>query len=144
MHQRDWNIVHLFSALLLAAPVSYANYEGYIKGGEPSLTGMICSFLFVGCWFFYGFLIGKNTKSSLFFFSSFYWGCGLVLFLLGSTGEAFFISIFSTLLYTGPLYGLMHGTNVPPTMTGALSIILMYAISIGSFLVGRRKQKTLL
>ncbi len=129
---------------IFIAPIFFSimNFDAYLKGEKPSMYQLLFSILFIGIWFLYGVYMGKKKADYFLKLCTIYWGTGLLLFAVGYFNSLLIIVVPSALYFAGPLYGLRYLLDMPPDIKFvALSIVLIYILSVMGYIVGRNLKK---
>lgn len=115
------------------------NARHLVDGPGPSFFELILSIIFLLIWGFYGFWMGRNGEVSFVYFTTFFWGLGLTISLVGINilGP---VMIFS-FLFIGPVAGFLYLFDIYGQPLAFLNAALPFVISVLGYRIGQEVSK---
>ncbi|GAB6180918.1 hypothetical protein JCM14036_22370 [Desulfotomaculum defluvii] len=111
------------------------NARHLVDGPGPSFLEFILSIIFLLIWGFYGSWMGRNSEVTFIYFTTFFWGLGLTISLVGINilGPV----IIFCFLYIGPLAGFLYLLDIYGQPLVFLNTALPLIISILGYRIGQ-------
>ncbi len=119
---------------------SIINFSAYLKGSMPSISQALSSMFYILLWFLCTFFM--NNKNIGIKASSWFWGGGTLLLIVGYLGNLGLISIPALFIFAGPLYGLRYFIEMPSDIYFALiCVVISYCVCVIGWLLGKLKSR---